>query len=766
MFNYELSYRLTDENQLLIKKPYKNMLLTIYLDNGKVKGRIKKDNHESAATLIKGFPEFIFNYDPIYLHQLKAGLSSSCYLTSSFDEITLVGKLPGGGVGQVIGATVGVGQVIGGIALTVFTGGWGAWFGSGLISAGVQSTVYSIITPEDKMNAGEYSKQAFIGGATGLVSGGIGGLAAKSSFAVKTSAQAVAGVASKVSSVTIDAALHSKDIAKELNEKVGAAGLVAGAVTGAFSGVMSGESSKLTHKLINQVESKVVSVVAGSVCGGAAGAVSGATTTLVTNCIEGKKDITENVALSTIIGGVMGAAMGSVSGAQQHSRKIAKNAFVIAGDGKQYVIVNSSDRPLAPTADDIKYAEEHGSVDLATGIEPTEQVLGAVFANEGALIDPSGAINIKGAFFSSSENRQLLLERLNLSPDQVETLLFILSEIETGTDGLFEGTSHIINQFNLISPLPGEQVGAHPMVAIAFRLYARCQHLCLSKLPEHQTAQIGEVKKLIGAFRQAYERDTSSGIITFDGDEKHHYGCDIESSITGQAKRMSEVIKSLPHGESYLFLGGYKKHAYYLKFFYQNGKARVHIYNGGGGAKRHVSTPSGMIYPYTKVIDEKDLEMYLRDLLAYAKTHQSIALNMCYSHNTEVSPASMDNVEAALLEAFPKQNAGNCTYHNLNSSLAPELGGAGSVLYEMGRAREINVCERLMFERNDLDYQAYLAQQIAGGNLVLVETLPKIDLPTACSQDIMNQAATVFATAAITVPLVPVIKERDGLAVV
>jgi hypothetical protein len=791
-----LTTDLSNSVYVLIKKPYQDKALTVFVDHaGKVRGKISNKKGEVEAFSVRGIPAHIFNPDPSYLEQLREALNTHCYLTSQFDDIDIVGRLPGGVLWQAVGVATGVGQIAGGVALTVMTGGWGAWAGGGLISSGLQAAMYSVTTAEEELAFSEYCRQVAIGGSTGLVSGGIGGLAAKSGLVVKTGVQAIAGAAGKVTSVAVDAGLHGRDVAEELDEKVGRAGLVSGAVAGALSGVVGGQGSKLSQRLVNKVETKLASAVAGGVCGGAAGAVSGAGATLATNYIEGKKDVTENVGASALLGGIMGAAIGAVSGAQQHGRKIPKGSFVKGGKGKGYIIGNSSDKNLAPNEEQIKTAEKYGSVDLATGKPLAPEIIEAIFANEEAYLAASTPGDKPDPFFNNHKNKKALLDKLGLpedSPQAIE-LKKMLSRIEN-RQGVFKDLDqdvtkqmghvraedgvelidpkHIKGPGRIIAPPGGGQIhvgkessgsivdleGNFPRKSIALKFYAQCQQLSLAESPT-------EIVGLRNAILSEYAAlcVTLKADVIFGEWRRSHTENPEAAAVTRDAK-VDKLTRSVvadilaSKDKAYLMSSGFKGHAIYHKFVMHDGVVDIMIYNGGEGADHHITNSSSSVYPYRMTLTPEQLHGYVTDLIVCKNVPVpgKEALPQIYQGTLRNQLGMPSNTDP-----YPLQSVGNCSHHNLTVAAAEDLGGLDSHLARASAVREIRACERLRIEGQGMNYATYYSEHDIPTSGLSETSMTDPIAARRHDPTSTTRAAAVFATAAMTIPLAPGLHEPE-----
>merc|ERR1711962_1836970 len=88
----------------------------------------------------------------------------------------------------------GAASIVGGILLTIFTGGWGGFLAAGVaLGAGISSATNGITSAalKEKMNAASYFIDTTVGAAGGAMTGGAGGVA--SNLAAKTGVKIAVG---------------------------------------------------------------------------------------------------------------------------------------------------------------------------------------------------------------------------------------------------------------------------------------------------------------------------------------------------------------------------------------------------------------------------------------------------------------------------------------------------------------------------------------------------------------------------------------------
>jgi RHS repeat-associated protein len=158
-----------------------------------------------------------------------------------------------------VGVAIGIGEIVAGVALTVFTdGAGGAWGGATLIGAGVSAVSYSTFHEGDfSWNA--YAKAQVVGAVGGFITGGFGAAASSltltggSLVAAEVGLGITAGVTSSLSSSLISAAWDHQSV----NWK---SALINAGISGALgvAGVGAGRLAKGAFgKVANDVEAEV-----------------------------------------------------------------------------------------------------------------------------------------------------------------------------------------------------------------------------------------------------------------------------------------------------------------------------------------------------------------------------------------------------------------------------------------------------------------------------------------------------------------------------
>merc|ERR1711962_993488 len=154
----------------------------------------------------------------------------------------------------------GAASIVGGILLTIFTGGWGGFVAAGVaLGVGVSSATNGITAAakKEKMNAASYGIDTLFGAAGGGLTGGAGGTAAKIGattgvkVAVGAGLGAVAGTAA--GAVGEGGNLWQKRIAGNDESEYSGHGIWAGAVAGGLGGAASGAVNSMANKAANTV---------------------------------------------------------------------------------------------------------------------------------------------------------------------------------------------------------------------------------------------------------------------------------------------------------------------------------------------------------------------------------------------------------------------------------------------------------------------------------------------------------------------------------
>merc|ERR1711962_1420030 len=155
----------------------------------------------------------------------------------------------------------GVASILGGILLTIFTGGVGGFVAAGVaLGVGVSSATSGITAAakKKKMNAASYGIDALVGAAGGALTGGAGGAASNLAattgvrVAVGTGLGTVAGTAA--GAVGEGGNLWKKRIAGDDKSKYSGHGIWAGGVVGGFGGAAGGAFGPLANKGTNNVK--------------------------------------------------------------------------------------------------------------------------------------------------------------------------------------------------------------------------------------------------------------------------------------------------------------------------------------------------------------------------------------------------------------------------------------------------------------------------------------------------------------------------------
>merc|ERR1711962_444716 len=155
----------------------------------------------------------------------------------------------------------GVASILGGVLLTIFTGGWGGFVAAGVaLGVGVSSATSGITAAakKEKMNAASYGIDALVGAAGGALTGGAGGAA--SNLAAKTGVRVAVGTGlGTVAGTAAGAAgeggnLWKKRIAGDDKSKYSGHGIWAGGVVGGLGGAAGGAFGPLANKATNNVK--------------------------------------------------------------------------------------------------------------------------------------------------------------------------------------------------------------------------------------------------------------------------------------------------------------------------------------------------------------------------------------------------------------------------------------------------------------------------------------------------------------------------------
>jgi len=292
-----------------------------------------------------------------------------------FDQYGLAG---GGPVTRALGVATGAAQVGGGIALIVFTLGWGALAGSALLSSGINGCVFSATADDEDFTFKEFAKTSLAGAAAGAISGGVaagasaftGNLASKGAEAigqevVKKTGYALAKEVAVQTAKTVatDAAIGAtttvlSTVAEEVIlqdgslKQLSAKKIALGAASSAISGQIGAVAKKVTKKGVansfkttkagapiaevvqDKVTRKAVNVATGAAANAGAGAASAATSKLAENYFNGE-ELTKDLAPTVVIGATVKAMIGGAKAHKVRADKQVSRKEFRANMGKQ-----------------------------------------------------------------------------------------------------------------------------------------------------------------------------------------------------------------------------------------------------------------------------------------------------------------------------------------------------------------------------------------------------------------------------------------------
>lgn len=235
--------------------------------------------------------------------------------------VTLGGYgLRGGGFGNIIGAAAGLTQVGLGIVLTGMTGTWAPPIGAGLISSGINGTVYSVRTNENHMNSDEYLKRSFSSFASGAVSASISNRFETSDSTVhRMGISAASNAGGHIAGTIVDAGIRQDTTLLSTNISFQAIMVQIGS---AAAGVATRKLAKkvgslnindfVNRNLISQgVNNDTAQVISQAAEGGIVGGVGAAVSKGASNLIQ-SKSISDGLMDAMLIGGSLGAANSAI----------------------------------------------------------------------------------------------------------------------------------------------------------------------------------------------------------------------------------------------------------------------------------------------------------------------------------------------------------------------------------------------------------------------------------------------------------------------
>ena len=195
-----------------------------------------------------------------------------------------------------------------GVTLIVFSGGTLLPIvGAAALGAGVNGTLYSIKTPEEKINFSDFATEAAVGAVSGAISGGVGAVTRQvvQSAAIEgTKKIACVALGSAISGAcSVSASKVTKNLLTKqpLATNITVTDVLVGAASGACSSLAAAGATSLVQGLVpipllnpdenfHEHLSKGTKVVIGALSGSVGGAIGGATAVLVD---EGCKKVVE-----------------------------------------------------------------------------------------------------------------------------------------------------------------------------------------------------------------------------------------------------------------------------------------------------------------------------------------------------------------------------------------------------------------------------------------------------------------------------------------